>query len=221
MRKVLLFFGGLILFALMGGVLMLAGAIYDTGNKTTVVSYFFQPDDMPFRRPGAPESPEDVDNAFPGANVMRNKLIQKYITEFFYVMPDMDDFNRRFEGRTALRGMSYASAFAKWQEVVAPEIQKMIEARQMRTVSLVDVIPADEFLRVNYQLKTWLRPNDMESEPEISYGTIYMNMVYEPGMREEIRGMTKEEWLESGMDPAAVFRFIVYDVTIPENQTGR
>ena len=54
MKKLIMFLSGLMLMVLMCGALVLAGFIYDTGSKTTIDTYFFQPDDNAIRRPGVP-----------------------------------------------------------------------------------------------------------------------------------------------------------------------
>lgn len=194
---------------LMCGALVLTGVIYDTGSKTTIDTYFFQPDDNAIRRPGVP-----VSDLVLGADKMRERLIAKYITEYFYVTPDVSDVTRRREGRTSLRRMSSRDVFNAWLKNVAPEIEDLAKNRALRTVSLVSVAPDtnNKYWIVNYELRTWHVPNNFASAPDITRGTMYLGITYAPGMRDTVGKQSVEEYLESGGDPASVFKFIVIDV---------
>ena len=209
MKKLIMFLSGLLLMVLMCGALVLTGVIYDTGAKTTINTYFFQPDDNAIRRPGVPVSDLTL-----GADKMRERLIAKYITEYFYVTPDMSDVPRRREGRTSLRRMSLRDVFNTWLQKVAPEIEDLAKNRALRTVSLISVAPDinNKYWIVNYELRTWRAPNNFASAPDITRGTIYLGINYAPGMRDTVGKQSVEDYLESGGDPAAVFKFVVIDV---------
>ena len=209
MKKLIMFLSGLLLMVLMCGALVLTGVIYDTGAKTTINTYFFQPDDNAIRRPGVPVSDLTL-----GADKMRERLIAKYITEYFYVTPDMSDVTRRREGRTSLRRMSLRDVFNTWLQKVAPEIEDLAKKRALRTVSLISVAPDinNKYWIVNYELRTWRTPNNFASAPDVTRGTIYLGINYAPGMRDTVGKQSVEDYLESGGDPAAVFKFVVIDV---------
>ena len=209
MKKLIMFLSGLLLMVLMCGALVLTGVIYDTGAKTTINTYFFQPDDNAIRRPGVPVSDLTL-----GADKMRERLIAKYITEYFYVTPDMSDVTRRREGRTSLRRMSLRDVFNTWLQKVAPEIEDLAKKRALRTVSLISVAPDtnNKYWIVNYELRTWRAPNNFASAPDVTRGTIYLGINYAPGMRDKVGKQSVEDYLESGGDPAAVFKFVVIDV---------
>ena len=208
MRKILLFLAGLLLIVLVFGALFLATAIYDTGSKTTIVPYFFQPDDNFSRRPGVPATTADF-----GDDSMREKLIAKYITEYFYVTPDVNAVSERMNTATSLRRMSTAAVFQKWLDTVAPQIEEMAKARMLRTVSVVSITPAsDKYLRVEYELRTWRTPNNFSESPEITRDVMFMDVAYKSGMRDMVGNMTTDEYLESGGDPAAVFYFGIRDI---------
>ena len=209
MKKLIMFLSGLLLMVLMCGALVLTGVIYDTGAKTTINTYFFQPDDNAIRRPGVPVSDLTL-----GADKMRERLIAKYITEYFYVTPDMSDVPRRREGRTSLRRMSLRDVFNTWLQKVAPEIEDLAKNRALRTVSLISVAPDinNKYWIVNYELRTWRAPNNFASAPDVTRGTIYLGINYAPGMRDTVGKQSVEDYLESGGDPAAVFKFVVIDV---------
>ena len=216
MRKVFLFLAGLLLVAVMCGSMFVAAGIYQTSNKATVVPYFFQPANNPVGRPGVPASPDDL-----GANAtdlensqMYRRLISRYITQMFYVTPDSTVEARYNE----LRHMALSNVLNTWQEFIAPEIKEMAINKVLRTVHVVDIVPEGDYHKVEYELKTWTRPNDMSALPEITYGTVYLKVYYKPGIRQEMvrTGQTVTEYLEDGGDPAAVFRFGIEDMAIPQ-----
>lgn len=209
MKKLIMFLSGLMLMVLMCGALVLAGFIYDTGSKTTIDTYFFQPDDNAIRRPGVP-----VDDVVLGADKMRERLIAKYVTEYFYVTPDMSDMTRRREGLTSLYRMSARPVFNAWLKNVAPEIEELANSRALRTVSLVSLTQDtnNKYWIAEYELKTWQTPNNFAIKPVVNRGILYLGINYAPGMRDKIGKKSIEDYLESGGDPAAVFKFIVIDV---------
>jgi len=220
MRKVFLFLSGLILIAAMCGGMFLAAAIYDTAGKTTVVPYFFQPDDEFHRRPGVPASPEDL-----GMNTedfensrMYNLLMSRVIMEMFYVTPDSDEMQRRLDGDTGLVNMVTPDVFKIWQKEIAPELQQMVTDKKLRMVRIVQIDTEDQYKKVTYELKTWNKPNDMNTLPELSYGTVYLKVFYMPGLRKEmvLARKTVTEYLEDGGNPAAVFKFGILDMVIPQ-----
>lgn len=215
MKNTIRFLSGIILLAMMCGALIFAGFIYDTGNifnqntNSAKDVYFFQPDDNTARRPGVP-----VTDTVLGASKMRDRLIAKYITEYFYVTPDIADVTRRKEGRTALRRMSVSDVFNAWLKNMAPEIEGLAKSHALRTVSLLSVTADtnERYWVAEYELKTWYAPNNFDVTPEITRGTIYLGIDYAPGMRDTVGGMPVGEYLEMGGDPVAAFKFIVIDV---------
>ena len=215
MKSIIRFLSGFLLLAMVCGALVFAGFIYDTGNtfnentNSAQDVYFFQPDDNATRRPGVP-----VLDTVLGASKMRDRLIAKYITEYFYVTPDMTEVTRRKEGDTALKRMSASGVFDTWLKNIAPEIEALAKSRALRIVSLLSVTADtnDGYWVVEYELKTWHTPNNFDVAPEITRGTIYLSIFYEPGMRDTVGGESVTEWLETGGDPAVAFRFGVIDV---------
>lgn len=196
------------------GAMVLSAMIYDTGKKTTVETFFFQPNDYFTRRPGVPATAQDLSES-----KLRNMLVEKYLVEYLGITPDTDEITRRMAGKTALARMSGRRVFENWVQNVAPEIEKMAQAGVLRTVSLVNLTPepgSAEYWRVEYETKTWTRPNDLSNSPEVEHGVFYMNIVFESKMREQIQGKSIEQYLESGGDPAAAFRFGILDLTTQE-----
>lgn len=215
MKKLIMFFAGLLLMMIMFASLFLAGAIYDTGKKATVETYFFQPNDSPDRRPGVPASPSDLTT-----DKVRNMLVRRYITEYFYVVPNTQNVETRMSGQTSLRFMSSNDAFQYWLNNIAPQIQEMAEQRKLRLVQLTNVEKATDeknYWIVEYDLITWDKPNDLSVQPVVTHGQIYLNLFYD-GMRDELNGKTIEELLESGTDPAVAFKFGVWTVSSYDEQ---
>ena len=169
----------------------------------------FQPDNNAIRRPGVP-----VDDTGLGVDKMRERLIAKYITEYFYATPDISDITRRKDGATSLYRMSVRPVFNAWLKNVAPEIEELAKSRALRTVSLVSLTQDkhNEYWIVEYELKTWRTPNNFATGPVVNRGILYLGIKYAPGMRDKMGKKSVEDYLESGGDPAAVFRFIVIDV---------
>lgn len=216
MRLLIRFLMGFLLLLVMFASLFLAGAIYDTNEQSVIEAYFFQPDNNPNRRPGVPATASDI-----GEENMLFKLVDRYITEYFYVTPDMVEMNKRMDGKTVLGPgrLSSQEVFTDWKEKVAPEIQQMAEDKMLRLVRVisVDLETSDgNYWRVEYETITWPVPNDLSVVPEIENGIVYLNIDYEPGLRKSVTlgGQAIEKYLESGGDPAGAFKFLVTDVII-------
>ncbi len=217
MKKLIVFFAGLMLVALMFGAMFLAGAVYETANKATVETYFFQPDDLFFRRQADPKSLSDLSD-----EELRNMLVSKYVTEYFYVTPDAANVSMRMNSRGPLARMSQPKVFNAWLENMAPQIEEMAQKNMLRTASLVSITPqagSDNYSRVEYELKTWERTNDLALNPKVTRGEMYMQIIFRPGIRQEFRKQNKvAEYLENGGDPAALFMFGINDLTIQEDE---
>lgn len=202
------------LVALMVGALFLTGMIYDTRDKTTVDAFFFQPNNLFYQRPGELRPVNDL-----SPDQLRDMLLNKYITEFFYVTPDTADLANRLAGRNALPTLSSPQVFAYWQNNVAPEIEEMTNKRMLRTASLVSVTPvpgSDRYWRVEYELKTWEKPNNLALSPKITRGAMNMEIIYRQKLKDKLNGQPIVYHLESGKDPVAVFGFGIQDITIQE-----
>ena len=215
-KKLITFFAGLVLIALTIAMLFLSSAIYDSANKSNVETYFFQRDLLSEMRPGAPETAMEI-----GETAMREMLVRKFVNEYFYAIPDIEDIATRTGRNSTLARMSSQRVFGNWLDTVAEEIQAMANKKQMRTVDIDDEIykPADsDYWVVPYVLYTWETPNDMLANPIISHGTLLMDIAYEPGIRETVGGKTFDvgnylkrgyNRFESGYEPAIIFKFRV------------
>lgn len=224
MKKLITFFSGLVLIALMIAMLFVTSAIYDSAKKTSVDPYFFQTNLQSSMRTGAPETPAQI-----GETAMREMLIQKYVNEYFYAIPDIENIANRMGKSSPLARMSAPSVFNTWLDTTAEEIQNMAEKKQMRTVYIDGEIfkPSDsDFWIVPYILYTWESANDMNTAPVITHGILRMNIAYESGIREIMDNDTFDvgkylkrgyNRFESGIEPAVIFRFRVMQL---ENRTN-
>ncbi len=211
MKKLILFFAGFLVMLLMFAALFLVGAIYDTEKKIEVETYFFQTNDNFNQRLAEPATVKDI-----GTAGMRDMLITKFVTEYFYVIPDEKDVQNRMDGNTPLNAMSTEAVFKKWTETIAPKLQEMAKKKMLRLVSVLSITPetaTEDFWRVDYELKTWNKPNDITEVPVVERNVLFLKLFYEPGFREELRKKTLEEFLEDGGDPSIAFTFGIYDVT--------
>ena len=216
MKKLIMFFGGLFLIALTLCMLFLASAIYDSARKSSVDTYFFQRNELSEMRPGTPETAVQI-----GETAMREMLIQKYVNEFFYAIPDAENIANRMRRTSALAQMSTPDVYKLWLNTEAPLIQALSEQKMMRMVKIDGEIykPAgSDYWVVPYILSTWDTSNDMDTEPIITRGTLLMDVIYEPGIRETIGGNTFDvgnylkhsyNGFEYGYEPAIIFKFRV------------
>lgn len=215
MKKALTFLSYIIILVAMVGALFLGGAIYDVARKTTIEPYFFQPSNESSRRLPEPESVKDI-----GAIELRDKLIQKFVTEYFYVLPNYQNIEMRKNGRNSgLRMMSTSAVFNKWLQEVAPEITALAERNVLRTVqvnpqNITQNQGSERYLRIPFTLTTWSRANDFSVAPTVTNGIMYMSAWYSYSVAESINGKSRQDYLEDGGDPASIFDFGVRDVVI-------
>ena len=209
-----MFLFGLMLLALTVAMLFLTSAIYDTGAKESINTHFFQTNELSTQRPGVPVRESEI-----GETAMREMLIKKYVTEYFYAIPSTNDIERRMGNTSTLAHLSDARVFNDWKSNEAVGIQSMAENGMMRMVEIAGEIykPNDsDYWIVPYILKTWTKPNDMSVSPQITRGTLLIQLVYEPGIRESF---DTGKYLKRGynrvgikFDPAIMFKFKVMNL---------
>ncbi len=207
MKKLIMFLLGITMLGLVGGVVYLAGGIFDAGWNQRIFPFFFQPNNLSEMRPGVPQTAE-----YMGNSQFLNLLVRKYITEYFYAAPDPENIARRIGANGALARMSSNAVFEEWYSNQGAQIQRLAENKSMRIARVMDDIyqPSNgQYWVVNYELITWTRPNDFSVAPTVTRGTMYMDITYEMGMRNDVGIGVLHEFLENGGDPAAVFNFRV------------
>lgn len=210
MKKLIMFLAGLILLALTGVAVYFAGGIFDAGQKQAVRTYFFQPNNLSSMRPGVPQTPE-----YMGESQFLNLLVRKYITEYFYAAPDAENIARRTSPNGALAQMSSSAVFEEWSNNEAEQIQKLAENKSMRMARVIDDVfqpNGSKYWVVNYELQTWEKPNDFNVVPTITRGTMYLDITYEPGIREGADVDAIHEYIKEGGDISSVFKFRVNQI---------
>ena len=221
MRKLIAFLSGLLLLLIMFAALCLSGAIYDAGQKTAIDTYFFQPNEYYADRVDVPSTPADI-----GSDAMRDMLIAKFITEYFYVIPDVNNIAQRTNLKTSvIKIMARPNVFQEWVTKVVPTLQQMAEEKKLRTVTVTNIAKApdqENYWVIEYELVTWEKPNDFSVLPIVTNGQMYIKLLYEDGLRRPIKKESIEQTLESGKDPSVVFKIRIdavnsYDVIGQEN----
>lgn len=218
MKKTTIVLFTILLVPVMLASLLVSSAIFDTGKKIQVETYFFQPQNNPDGRPGVPASPADL-----GADKLLQMLIKRYVTEYFYVIPYLADVERRIDEdkRPALYLMSGDKVFEDWITNIAPEIQEMAENEMLRLVSVDNIERdpnAEDYWVVTYSLTTWPQPNNFAAMPTTERNVIYMHIMYEPDIRLQITTnmgdkIPVEDILEKNGDPAVAFKFRVLNIS--------
>ncbi len=216
MKKLIGFLFGLATMIMVFGAIYVAASIYDTSEKFAVEPRFLRTSIQSNDLPGMPHSWAEV-----GKRKLRDWLIQKYVTEYFYVVPDDADIERRTARNSALRIMSGAAALEYWRQNELPEIESLVTAGARRTVTVFNGIyrpAASNYWRVDYELKTWYKPNDMTESPKITRGTMYLDLGGDNwvGAIGDVKDGDIHGALKRGVDPALVFVFNVQRILVEE-----
>jgi len=213
MKKSVLIFVAAILLVAMLGSLFFAGAIYDAENKADIDTFFFEPGISPDQRI---EMPVDAENI--PVNRLRQMLISRFVNEYFYVIPVVENATARSnlagadsKSVSPLVGLSAPNVTKKWQQTVAPDIVKMTEDKMLRFVDVRKISEAESgHLTVEYELRTWTRPNDVLAKPEIEKGTMYIELKDQPLKVDNSQETVQN--LQEGYDPASAFKFFILSV---------
>lgn len=189
--------------------LFLGGMIFDVAGSATVNGYILQPNNLADMRVGTPLPLDAVSDKF-----VRERLIKKFISEYFYVIPDAVDVAARGGAHSVMAAMSSGAVFADWKKNVLPELESLANRHVLRRVAVRDILPLDEYWAVGYDLTTWDSPNILGVEPVTTRGIMYLQIDFENGIRDEINGEVFDagRYLERGGDPAVIFKFKVRKV---------
>ncbi len=212
MKKLVGYIIGLATIFAVFAMIYIAGVMYNTINQETIEPYFFRTGLSATNQTGMPRTTYEV-----GESKMRKWLIQKFVTEYFYVIPDVENVAQRTRGNTAIiRQMSNSNVMNGWERDFVPEIRELASNGARRTVRVFNEIfkPVDSnYWHVDYELKTWYKPNDMNAVPTITRGTMYIK-IQDAGTVGRLYSNIDEvqKALLSGIDPALVFVFHVTDV---------
>lgn len=200
----------LVVFAMM----FVVAGIYDNGEKIVIEPYFFR---TALTGVSATDVPRNIDEI--GQRRLRDWLIQKFVTEYFYVVPDIENIAQREQPGNLKSILYYMSrqnpdVFKTWIKSEVPQIHQMAEDGALRTVTVFDEIvksnPTSDYYRVEYELKTWYKSNDMGVAPEITRGHMYIRITEGSEGIKPIENAA--EILAQGVSPALLFTFWVDDV---------
>lgn len=227
------FFIGILLLAMAFAMVILTAFIYRANEKSSIKTYIFQMNNIQNQRIGALQDINDM-----SAVDLRNKLIKKYVAEYFKVIPGI----KNLTDNSVLETMSDEKAYKYWKKNMAPEVSEMSAQGKFRLVMIPDdgiaaidmpkgydyyntVIPRPIFYSVKYYTLTWDESNFMAVEPKSESGIIYIQAAFKPGIwgeipvatyidsdKRDIKYLNIQKYLESGLDPVNMFKFEVYDI---------
>ena len=208
--RLIFFIMVLVMIALAGASVFLAGSIFDMTRQIHIEPYVFQPADSSRDRIGRPVPMESLDDQF-----IFERLVAKFLREYFSVIPDTDDIARRAHPRGNLAAMTIGSqtpVFANWNANVRPELESIAIAGQMRRVSMRDINMVGEFYVVRFNLITY-NPNDIDGTPYVQNRELRMRIEYMPGLRTELGGRPLDirRHMREGV-PVVAFQFRVHEV---------
>lgn len=226
MMKIKSFFTGIILLAAVFAMVFLAALIYRASERSSVKSYIFQMGNFASERIGELQNVNDMTE-----NDLRNKLIKFYVSEYFKVIPG----DKNVTNRPVLDMLSSDAVFRQWQQGEAQTISDMSEKNMFRMVRVMDDgiatynKPKDSsdnselgesvYYMVRYYSSTWPESNLLGVQPVYEQGTIYLEVLFEPGLKDHfIKGRSAgkkinvREYLESGQNPVGLFKFYVNNI---------
>ena len=223
MNKIKSFFIGIFLLVATFIMVLLVTLIYRADSQIRIKSYIFQTNNFANERVGALQNLKDM-----SAIELRNKLIKKYVSEYFLVVPAEENLSER----DILYHLSSPSAYNQWKSGEAVKIADMSKNKMFRRVYIsdVDIAPMDMpegydyytdsvgepiWYSVRYRTETWTESNAMWIEPVYETGTIDIEVRFLPGIREY---MDVREYLESGKNPIGLFWFQVINIDDGENK---
>ena len=193
-------------------MIYIVGGIYDGVSNLVVEPYFFRTGLMSANQTGVPLTVSEI-----GQRGLRDWLIQKFVTEYFYVVPDNENIAMRAGGTTSvLPKMASRDVVRKWEKTELQKIRDLAAAGALRKVRVFNEIfksNNSNYWHVDYELKTWYKPNDMNDVPETTRGTMYIQIQNVDAVGKLKRNIDKvQRALIRGDDPAVVFVFQVTDV---------
>ena len=217
MKKFFGFIVGLATMVVVFAVIYISAVIYDTSDKAYIEPFFMRLGVNSADMPNSPRPLADVEST-----QLRNWLIQKFVYEYLYIEPDVDNVKRRTTAGgfySPLSIMSSPDVFRTWVNTVAQDMSAKADKGVRRTVRVFDEIlnPVDsDYYRVDYETKTWYKPNDMTTGPVVERGTMYLSReVYTGALRQPVEDVMK--LLRRGLDPAMAFGFRVNRVIMNGN----
>ncbi|MBP5794586.1 MAG: hypothetical protein J6W41_01035 [Alphaproteobacteria bacterium] len=213
MNKVKYILIGFCMLVVMLGLVFFTGAIYDAENKNKIETYFFEPNNKSSDRISIPLSPDNMTQ-----NALREKIVEHFLYEYFYVIPDENnarmrtmDFRNTDGTPTPLGAIVRERARTQWATNVGPDIMDLATKHGMRTVELLGISESESgHLVVDYKLKTWNQSNDVLARPIETTGRLLLYIENKPITVKQTQETL--DYLQRGVDPVSAFDFYIHDV---------
>ncbi len=213
MNKVKYILIGFCMLVVMLGLVFFTGAIYDAENKNKIETYFFEPNNKSSDRISIPLSPDNMTQ-----NALREKIVEHFLYEYFYVIPDENnarmrtmDFRNTDGTPTPLGAIVRERARTQWATNVGPDIMDLATKNGMRTVELLGISESESgHLVVDYKLKTWNQSNDVLARPIETTGRLLLYIENKPITVKQTQETL--DYLQRGVDPVSAFDFYIHDV---------
>lgn len=206
MHKITSFFLGIILLAVTLSAVFVVVLTYQANEQTSIKTYIFQTGNRPDTRVGPLQNINDMK-----PEGLRNKLIQKYVAEYFKVIPG----TVRPEQRNTVAQMSTGKVYNQWSDNEAKNIEALAKEKMFRNVWVntanIQPIKNSDWFAVPYLTRTWTQSNNMNADIINEPGIINLKIRFEPGIRPNIN---VRKYLEKGGDPAGLFKFEVTEVAM-------
>ena len=221
MNKLKNFIVGSVLLIIVFTMVLVTALLYRANERMSVKTYIFQMNNLANERVGEIQDINDI-----SVNDLRNRLIKKYVSEYFKVIPGEIDVTNR----PILQKLGPV-AFKQWEKDEAKTIADMSAKKMFRMVRVQDDgiatitkmknpnyktndLAESVYYAVRYYMYTWEKPNSMEIQPTYDQGTIYIQAKFKPGIKPDVN---VRKYLEEGKDPAALIMFEVLNVRNKDN----
>ena len=212
---------GSVLLIIVFTMVLVTALLYRANERMSVKTYIFQMNNLANERVGEIQDINDI-----SVNDLRNRLIKKYVSEYFKVIPGEIDVTNR----PILQKLGPV-AFKQWEKDEAKTIADMSAKKMFRMVRVQDDgiatitkmknpnyktndLAESVYYAVRYYMYTWEKPNSMEIQPTYDQGTIYIQAKFKPGIKPDVN---VRKYLEEGKDPAALIMFEVLNVRNKDN----
>lgn len=212
---------GSVLLIIVFTMVLVTALLYRANERMSVKTYIFQMNNLANERVGEIQDINDI-----SVNDLRNRLIKKYVSEYFKVIPGETDVTNR----PILQKLGPV-AFKQWEKDEAKTIADMSAKKMFRMIRVQDDgiatitkmknpnyktndLAESVYYAVRYYMYTWEKPNSMEIQPTYDQGTIYIQAKFKPGIKPNVN---VRKYLEEGKDPAALIMFEVLNVRNKDN----
>lgn len=211
MKKTLIFFIGFLLLILSFGMMYFASTLLTASNTSEINSVIFQPNNLSVNRTKKPISANQLGDS------IQEQLIKKYISEYFYIIPDSENLASRTLGDSIMAALSSPKVFSQWKKNKVPKMIEMAEKKMLQKIIIEnEILKKGDYFEVHYELKTWEKPNIISENPKTEKGIIYLKTRFEKGLRDTRSGANfdVQKYIKNGGDPAALFKFMVMEIKI-------